>query len=53
MAMYFCSNVEQYLGSLQNLLAIARSIMEYEFIALELAGQEAEWIKSLLGDVPL
>ena len=27
--------------------------MESKFIALELAGQEAEWIKSLLGDVPL
>ena len=27
--------------------------MESEFIALELAGQEAEWIKNLLGDVPL
>ncbi|TYK06658.1 ty1-copia retrotransposon protein [Cucumis melo var. makuwa] len=32
---------------------IARSTMESEFIALELAGQEAEWIKNLLGDVPL
>jgi len=27
--------------------------MEYEFIALKLAGQEAEWIKGLLADVPL
>ncbi|KAA0065511.1 Retrovirus-related Pol polyprotein from transposon TNT 1-94 [Cucumis melo var. makuwa] len=27
--------------------------MESEFIALELAGQEAVWIKNLLGDVPL
>ncbi|KAL0555831.1 hypothetical protein IC582_004332 [Cucumis melo] len=32
---------------------IARSTMESEFIALELAGQEVEWIKNLLGDVPL
>ncbi|KAA0043284.1 Retrovirus-related Pol polyprotein from transposon TNT 1-94 [Cucumis melo var. makuwa] len=32
---------------------IARSTMESEFIALELVGQEAEWIKNLLGDVPL
>ncbi|KAA0063949.1 ty1-copia retrotransposon protein [Cucumis melo var. makuwa] len=32
---------------------IARSTMESEFIALELEGQEAEWIKNLLGDVPL
>ncbi|KAL2230421.1 UNVERIFIED_CONTAM: hypothetical protein Sindi_1636500 [Sesamum indicum] len=27
--------------------------MESEFIALELAGQEAEWLKNLLGVVPL
>jgi len=27
--------------------------MESEFIALELAGQEAEWLKDLLADVPL
>ncbi|KAL0546106.1 hypothetical protein IC582_016011 [Cucumis melo] len=32
---------------------IARSTMESEFIALELAGHETEWIKNLLGDVPL
>ncbi|KAA0052336.1 Retrovirus-related Pol polyprotein from transposon TNT 1-94 [Cucumis melo var. makuwa] len=32
---------------------IARFMMESEFIASELAGQEAEWIKNLLGDVPL
>ncbi|TYK30305.1 Retrovirus-related Pol polyprotein from transposon TNT 1-94 [Cucumis melo var. makuwa] len=32
---------------------IARSTMESEFIALELAGQEAEWIKILLEDVLL
>jgi len=32
---------------------ITRSIMEYEFIALELAGKEVEWLKNLLGDIPL
>lgn len=32
---------------------IARSTMEAEFIALELAGQEAEWLKNLLADIPL
>ena len=32
---------------------IARSIMEFEFIALELAGQEAKWRKSLLINIPL
>lgn len=31
----------------------ARSTMELEFIALELAGHQAEWLKSLLRDVPL
>ncbi|KAA0043125.1 ty1-copia retrotransposon protein [Cucumis melo var. makuwa] len=30
---------------------IARSTMESEFIALELVGQETEWIKNLLGHV--
>ena len=32
---------------------IARSTLESEFIALELVGQKAEWLRSLLGDVPL
>ncbi len=32
---------------------IARSTMESEFIALDLAGQEAEWLRSLLADLPL
>ncbi|KAL0401677.1 UNVERIFIED_CONTAM: Retrovirus-related Pol polyprotein from transposon TNT 1-94 [Sesamum latifolium] len=32
---------------------IARSTMESEFIALELVGQEAEWLRNLVGDVPL
>ncbi|KAL2252620.1 UNVERIFIED_CONTAM: Retrovirus-related Pol polyprotein from transposon TNT 1-94, partial [Sesamum indicum] len=32
---------------------IARSTMKSEFITLELAGQEAEWLRNLLGDVPL
>ncbi|KAL0355798.1 UNVERIFIED_CONTAM: Retrovirus-related Pol polyprotein from transposon TNT 1-94 [Sesamum radiatum] len=32
---------------------IARSTMESEFIALELAGQETEWLRNLEGDVPL
>ncbi|XP_048491501.1 secreted RxLR effector protein 161-like [Beta vulgaris subsp. vulgaris] len=33
---------------------IAKStIMEYEFIALELTGQEVEWIRSLLADISL
>ncbi|KAL0302211.1 UNVERIFIED_CONTAM: hypothetical protein Scaly_3038900 [Sesamum calycinum] len=27
--------------------------MESEFIALELAGQEAEWLRNLVGDIPL
>ncbi|KAL0373139.1 UNVERIFIED_CONTAM: Retrovirus-related Pol polyprotein from transposon TNT 1-94 [Sesamum calycinum] len=32
---------------------IARSTMESEFIALELAGQEAEWLRNLVGDMPM
>ncbi|XP_060200797.1 secreted RxLR effector protein 161-like [Lycium barbarum] len=32
---------------------IARSTMEYEFIALELVGQEVKWLRNLLADVPL
>ena len=32
---------------------IARSTMESEFIALELAGQEAEWLRGLMADIPL
>ena len=27
--------------------------MESEFIALDLAGQEVEWLRSLMGDIPL
>ncbi|KAK4386392.1 hypothetical protein Sango_2509800 [Sesamum angolense] len=27
--------------------------MESEFIALELAGQEVEWLRNLVGDIPL
>ncbi len=32
---------------------IARSTMESEFIALDLAGQEAEWLRNLMADIPL
>lgn len=32
---------------------IANSTMESEFIALELAGGEADWLRSLLADIPL
>ncbi|KAL0357904.1 UNVERIFIED_CONTAM: Retrovirus-related Pol polyprotein from transposon TNT 1-94 [Sesamum calycinum] len=32
---------------------ITHSTMESEFIALELAGQEAEWLRNLVGDIPL
>ncbi|XP_077231988.1 uncharacterized protein LOC143865549 [Tasmannia lanceolata] len=31
----------------------ARSTMESEFIALDKAGEEAEWIRNLLADIPL
>lgn len=32
---------------------IARSTMESELIALELAGQEADWLRNLLADIPM
>ena len=32
---------------------LARSTMESEFIALELAGHEAEWLRNLLANIPL
>lgn len=32
---------------------IARSTMEAEFIALDLASLEADWLRSLLADIPL
>ena len=32
---------------------IARSTMESEFVALELAGNEAEWLKNFLANIPL
>jgi hypothetical protein len=32
---------------------IARSTLESEFIALELAGSEAEWLRNLLANIPL
>ena len=32
---------------------IARSTMESELVALEKAGSEAEWLRSLLIDIPL
>ncbi|KAK8570584.1 hypothetical protein V6N13_032201 [Hibiscus sabdariffa] len=32
---------------------IARSTMESEFIALDLAGQEAEWLRNILAEIPL
>jgi len=32
---------------------IARSTMEYEFVALEMAGSEAEWLKNFLVNIPL
>ncbi|KAL0359786.1 UNVERIFIED_CONTAM: Retrovirus-related Pol polyprotein from transposon TNT 1-94 [Sesamum angustifolium] len=32
---------------------IVRSTMESKFIVLELAGQEVEWLRNLVGDIPL
>ncbi|KAL0413798.1 UNVERIFIED_CONTAM: Retrovirus-related Pol polyprotein from transposon TNT 1-94 [Sesamum radiatum] len=44
---------ERYLGNLPNKHVLLVLPMESEFIALELAGQEAEWLRNLVGDVPL
>ena len=35
------------------LTCIARSTMEYEFIALDKAGEEAEWLRHFLEDIPM
>ena len=32
---------------------IARSTMESEFVALEMAGSKAEWLKNFLANIPL
>ena len=32
---------------------IAKSIMEYEFIALDKTGEEAEWLRQFLEDIPI
>ena len=32
---------------------IVRSTMEYEFVALKMAGSEAEWLKNFLANIPL
>ncbi|KAL0381105.1 UNVERIFIED_CONTAM: hypothetical protein Sangu_0174800, partial [Sesamum angustifolium] len=34
-------------------MCIACSTMEFEFIALELVGQEVEWLRNLVGNIPL
>ena len=34
-------------------MCIARSTMEYEFIALDKAGEEAEWLHQFLEDIPI
>lgn len=32
---------------------IAKSTIEFEFIALEMAGREAKWLRNLVADFPL
>jgi len=34
-------------------IIIARLTMELEFVALEMAGSEAEWLKNFLANIPL
>ncbi|KAL0381502.1 UNVERIFIED_CONTAM: Retrovirus-related Pol polyprotein from transposon TNT 1-94 [Sesamum angustifolium] len=45
--------VEQYLGNLPNKHVLLAPPWKSEFIALELAGQEAKWLRNLVGDIPL
>ena len=42
-----------YLGNHPKQTCIAKSTMEFEFIALELVGHETKWLKGLLVDFPL
>ncbi|KAL0295454.1 UNVERIFIED_CONTAM: hypothetical protein Sradi_6835900 [Sesamum radiatum] len=44
--------MERYLENLPKQTCIARSTMKFEFIALELAGHEAEWLRDMVGDIP-
>ncbi|PHT94460.1 hypothetical protein T459_02342 [Capsicum annuum] len=46
-----CSGAISWKSSKQT--CIAHSTMEFEFIALVLAGQEAGWLRNFLADVPL
>ena len=43
---------EKFLGSLLNRFVL-HALLWSEFISLKLAGQEAEWLRNLLVDVPL
>ncbi|KAL0340193.1 UNVERIFIED_CONTAM: Retrovirus-related Pol polyprotein from transposon TNT 1-94 [Sesamum radiatum] len=49
--MYSPLGVEQYWKSSKQ-TCIARSTMESEFIALDKAGEEAEWLRNFLEDIP-
>lgn len=44
--------VQRYLGDLLNKVH-ARSTMEYDSIALDKAGKEAEWLRHFLEDIPM
>ncbi|KAL0349572.1 UNVERIFIED_CONTAM: Retrovirus-related Pol polyprotein from transposon TNT 1-94 [Sesamum radiatum] len=49
--MYSPLGVEQYLGKSSKQTCIVRSTMESEFIALDKAGEEAEWLRNFLEDI--
>jgi len=51
--MFLYWDEELFCGSLQNKHVLLAQLWNLEFIALELADQEAEWLKSFLTDIPL
>ena len=50
---YLLLKAQRYLENLPNKLAIAHSTMESEFITLDKAGEEAQWFRQILKDIPL
>ena len=47
----FTSVEEQYLGNYPKKTCIARSTMESDFISLDKAGEESEWLRNFLEDI--
>nr|CAN76029.1 hypothetical protein VITISV_016069 [Vitis vinifera] len=51
-ANWISNEVQQCRGNPQKQTVIARSTMESEFIALDKCGEEAEWLRHFLEDIP-